>query len=112
MEGRDIGTKVFPDADLKIFLGASTEVRAERRLRDLEATARPSTQDVLREMSERDRRDQSRAESPLVPAEDSVRVDSTHLSAEQVVERILELAEKKTAAPNAESVPRENTFRR
>ena len=100
MEGRDIGTQVFPDADLKIFLDASPEVRAERRLRDLEGAAPPSAAEVMREMTERDQRDQMREQSPLVPAEDAIRIDSTPISAEQVVEQVLRLAEEKLAATN------------
>jgi len=100
MEGRDIGTKVFPDAELKIFLDASQEVRGERRFRDPESAGRAASGDVLREMQERDRRDQQRETSPLVPAPDAVRIDSTRLTAEQVVEKILELVERKRAGAN------------
>ena len=95
MEGRDIGTKVFPEADLKVFLDASLEVRSERRVRDMEGTGQGSSANVLRQMAERDRRDRLREQSPLVPAEDSIRIDSTHLSAEEVVEKILRLVDRK-----------------
>jgi len=95
MEGRDIGTKVFPQADLKIFLDASLEVRGERRFHDLKGTGRKSPAEVLQEMAERDQRDRERELSPLVPAEDAVRIDSTHLSAEEVVERIMQLVREK-----------------
>lgn len=97
MEGRDIGTRVFPDADLKIFLDASPEARAERRFRDLAGTGL-SGEEVRQEMAERDQRDQQRKASPLVPAEDSIRVDSTHLTAEEAVERILALVRQKLPA--------------
>ena len=95
MEGRDIGTKVFPDADLKLFLDASPEVRSERRFRDLADAGEITRARVLSEMQERDRRDRERELSPLVPAEDSIYIDTTHLTADEVVERILGLVEKK-----------------
>lgn len=105
MEGRDIGTVVFPDADLKIFLDASPEVRGQRRLRDVEASQRASANAVLQEIAERDRRDQTRAVSPLVPAADAVRIDTTHLTAEQVVEQVLKLAEEKRLAGASQKPP-------
>ncbi|MGH9785768.1 MAG: (d)CMP kinase [Terriglobia bacterium] len=97
MEGRDIGTKVFPDAGLKLFLDATPEVRSERRLRDLAgAGAGEITRArVLQEMQGRDRRDRERDLSPLVPAKDSIYIDTTPLTADEVVERILELVERK-----------------
>ncbi len=98
MEGRDIGTKVFPEADVKIFLDASLDVRGERRIRERQAPGEATSDEVIRQMAERDQRDQLRKQSPLVPAEDSLRIDSTHLSAEEVVEKILELVQRKTAA--------------
>jgi cytidylate kinase len=96
MEGRDIGTKVFPQADLKIYLDASLEVRSDRRFRDPRGAREKSHVEVLQEMEERDQRDREREQSPLVPAEDSIPIDSTHLSAEEVVEKILELVKKKS----------------
>jgi len=96
MEGRDIGTVVFPDADLKVFLDASAEARGERRLRDRESAAqpegKPSAEAVLKEITDRDQRDQTREVSPLVPASDAIRIDTTRLSIEQVVEQVLDLA--------------------
>ena len=94
MEGRDIGTQVFPDADLKIFLDASPEVRSERRLRDVAHSGPVTKGQVLQEIEERDRRDREREVSPLVPAADSIYIDTTHLTAEEVVERILGLVER------------------
>ena len=96
MEGRDIGTKVFPQADLKIFLDASLDIRGGRRFQDLKGAGRKSLAEVLQEMAERDQRDREREQSPLVPAKDSVRIDSTHLSAEEVAEKIMKLVEEKT----------------
>jgi len=95
MEGRDIGTVVFPDAPLKIFLKADPEERARRRVRQNHEQGRQSKlENILAEISKRDRRDAERQASPLVPAADTA-LDSTHLSAEEVVEKILELARKK-----------------
>ncbi|HUX08995.1 MAG TPA: (d)CMP kinase [Terriglobia bacterium] len=96
MEGRDIGTVVFPDADLKIFLKAEPEERARRRVQQNQEQGRPSSlQDTLSAMSSRDELDAKRQASPLVPAADASILDSTRLSAEEVVEQILELARKK-----------------
>ena len=94
MEGRDIGTRVFSSADLKIFLEASPKARAERRFREIEDASTASPEEVLQEMAERDRRDRSREASPLVPAEDAVRMNTTNLTAEEVVEKILSLVNK------------------
>ena len=96
MEGRDIGTVVFPGAPLKIFLKADPEERARRRVLQNEEQGRPSTlKDTLSEISRRDQRDVKRQASPLVAAQDATILDSTRLSAEEVVERILELARRK-----------------
>ncbi|MFZ1917499.1 MAG: (d)CMP kinase [Terriglobales bacterium] len=97
MEGRDIGTKVFPDADLKIFLDADPVIREQRRL-DQQKVKGASAESMAAELRERDRRDRTRAASPLVPAADAVLVDSTHLSEDEVVRRIEQLAEEKLAA--------------
>ena len=86
---------------MKIFLDASPEVRGQRRFREQNAPGEARSEEVLREMAERDQRDQIRKQSPLVPAEDSVRIDSTNLSAEEVVEKILELVQRKTAAEDS-----------
>lgn len=88
MEGRDIGTVVFPDAGLKVFLDASPEVRAERRAAEL---GQKGGADVAREMRERDERDSHRAESPLVQAPDAVYLDTSRLSLDEVEEAILRL---------------------
>lgn len=102
MEGRDIGTKVFPDADLKIFLDASIEVRSQRRIFDLGVGGPESSAEIKRDLAERDRRDREREQSPLVPAEDAVRIDSTELTAEQVVEKILKLVEEKIGSDRSQ----------
>jgi cytidylate kinase len=105
MEGRDIGTVVFPDADLKIFLDAAPQVRGQRRLKDMESAPHSGAESVLNEITERDQRDQTRAVSPLAPAADAVRVDTTHLTAEQVVEQVLKLAESKQTAAASQKRP-------
>jgi CMP/dCMP kinase len=87
MEGRDIGTAVFPDAQVKIFLDAAAEVRGQRRYQQDGPGAVPP-ESVLQELRERDRRDRTRAESPLQPAADAVVIDSTHLSLDQVVAQV------------------------
>ncbi|MGA7080092.1 MAG: (d)CMP kinase [Terriglobales bacterium] len=96
MEGRDIGTKVFPDADLKIFLDADPVIREQRRL-DQQKVRGPSAESMAAELRERDRRDRTRAASPLVAAEDAVVLDSSHLSEDAVVQRIEELVEQRLA---------------
>jgi cytidylate kinase len=86
MEGRDIGTVVFPDAEVKIFLDAAPEVRGNRRYRQGGPAQTEVTEEVvIRELKERDARDRGRAESPLRPAEDAVIMDSTAMSLEQVL---------------------------
>lgn len=91
LEGRDIGTVVFPDADLKFFLEASAEERARRRLRDLAGRGGAGRlEDVVAEIEERDRRDRSREHSPLRCASDAERFDSTRLSATEVVDALFE----------------------
>ncbi|MGH7899594.1 MAG: (d)CMP kinase, partial [Candidatus Binatia bacterium] len=90
LEGRDIGTVVFPDADVKFFLEASAEERGRRRFRQLRDQGRPAAMaDIVAEIEERDRRDRTRDHSPLRCAADAERVDSTGLSAEEVVGRLL-----------------------
>lgn len=94
MEGRDIGTKVFPDADLKIFLDADPVVREQRRL-DQNRIHGPSAQSIAAELRERDLRDRTRAASPLVAASDSVTIDSTNLSEDEVLHQIESLVRVK-----------------
>jgi CMP/dCMP kinase len=91
MEGRDIGTKVFPDADLKIFLDADPVVREQRRLEQQKMKGEVAT-NVAADLRERDRRDRTRAASPLIAAKDAVVIDSTSMSEEEVLRRVEELA--------------------
>lgn len=101
MEGRDIGTVVFPNADVKIFLDASPAERAERRVKELAQkpssnTPAASKETVLAEMNERDNRDRTRAEAPLMQAPDATLVDTTGLTLDEVEEAILKIIRAKT----------------
>ena len=92
MEGRDIGTRVFPDAEVKIFLDAAPEVRGTRRFLQSPATEAQAAA-VLAELHARDQRDRARASSPLVAAPDAVLIDSTYLTLDQVLARAVELVD-------------------
>jgi cytidylate kinase len=96
MEGRDIGTKVFPNADIKIFLDADPVVREQRRL-DQQKIKGPSAESMAADLRERDHRDRTRATSPLEPAKDAVIIDSTNLSEDQVLSQVEELVQKALA---------------
>ena len=98
MEGRDIGTKVFPNAEVKIFLDAAAEVRGQRRYQQDGPGVTHPPESVLQELRERDRRDRTRAESPLQPARDAVIIDSTDLSLDQVVARVESIITARLAA--------------
>lgn len=103
MEGRDIGTAVFPDAPLKIYLDASPEERARRRASDpAHAAGRGAAaiEEVATALAERDRSDRSRAASPLQQAADAVAIDTTGLPIDQVVEQVIALVEKRTDQPS------------
>jgi CMP/dCMP kinase len=86
MEGRDIGTVVFPNAEVKIFLDAAPEVRGMRRYDQLGANAPKQPEEVLRDLRARDERDRNRADSPLKPAPDAVLLDSTNMTLDEVVQ--------------------------
>jgi CMP/dCMP kinase len=105
MEGRDIGSVVFPDAGLKIFLTASPEIRAERRWREHQQKGDAiDLGRTLEEIHERDRRDRERKDSPLVRARDAVLVDSTAMEPEEVARLVVMLArENRAASPSAHS---------
>lgn len=95
-EGRDTGSVVFPDADLKIFLDASAEERAQRRYRELLGKGFDITfEQVLKDIKKRDIRDTKRQQSPLVIPEHAVVVDTTHLKLEDVIKKILSIAKEK-----------------
>ena|SRR6201997_3685559 len=102
MEGRDIGTVVFPDADIKFFLDASPEARSQRRYEQaagpvsITASANGMSQEAItRELRERDERDRNRAQSPLRPAPDAILIDSTSLTLDQVLDRIESVVNEK-----------------
>jgi CMP/dCMP kinase len=93
MEGRDIGTVVFPHADVKIFLDADPVIREQRRLKQ-QHTGGVAAESMAAELRERDRRDRTRANSPLEPAPDATVLDSTSLSEDEVLQRVEELVEE------------------
>ena len=95
MDGRDIGTVVFPKAELKLFLTASPEVRAQRRFDELVAKGEtPDFQAVLADVNDRDYRDTHRAESPLRQAEDAIVVDNSHLTPDEQMKVVIDLFDK------------------
>ncbi|MDY6304738.1 MAG: (d)CMP kinase [Oribacterium sp.] len=96
MDGRDIASKVLPDADTKIYLTASVEERARRRARELQEKGEPcNIKAVEKDIEERDYRDMHRAQSPLVRVEDAVLVDSSDLTIDETIDRILDIAMKR-----------------
>lgn len=98
MDGRDIGTVVFPNAELKLFLTATPEVRAQRRYDELVGKGeQPNYEDVLKDVNDRDYRDTHRAESPLRQAEDAIIVDNSNLTREEQMERIIAVFNDKLA---------------
>jgi cytidylate kinase len=98
MEGRDIGSVVFPEARVKIFLDADPAARATRRVIELRQKGMPANAaEVEREMRERDERDRNRSEAPLRQAPDAVYLDSTALTPDQVVEAVLAIARERTS---------------
>ena len=91
LDGRDIGTVICPDADLKLYITASSEARARRRFQELRAAGEPSIYaDILKDVEERDKRDSGRAEAPLKPADDAWVIDTTHLNADDVFSQVIE----------------------
>jgi CMP/dCMP kinase len=96
MEGRDIGTKVFPDAEVKIFLDAAPEIRGTRRFLQSPASSAHEAS-VVAELQARDQRDRTRANSPLEPAPDAVTIDSTYLTLDQVLARAVEVIDARLA---------------
>lgn len=98
MDGRDIGTVVFPDAELKVFVTASPEIRAERRYKELtEKGASCSMEEILKNVRERDHIDSTRAISPLRPAEDAIILDNSHMSREEQLDWLTEKANETIA---------------
>jgi cytidylate kinase len=96
MDGRDIGTVVFPDADLKLFMTASTEKRAERRYNELKDRGDDiKYEDVLENVKERDYLDTTREDSPLVKADDALEIDNSDMNLEEQFQKVLKLAKDK-----------------
>jgi len=97
MNGRDIGTVVFPDADVKFFLTAALEERAERRLaEEREHNPAATYEQTLADITERDRRDTTRADSPLVAADDAIVIDSTGLAVKDVFQRMMAIVRERS----------------
>ena len=99
MDGRDIGTVVLPEAEVKVFLTASPEARAQRRMKELEKRGTPQPfEEVLRDIQERDYNDSHRAAAPLKQAEDAVLLDTTELTFAQSEEAMLAIIRERTDA--------------
>ncbi|WP_156308307.1 (d)CMP kinase [Sphingobacterium endophyticum] len=102
MDGRDIGTTVFPNADLKIFMTASPQVRAERRFAELSAKGEVLTMEEVKEnLSHRDHIDSTRAESPLRQADDAIVLDNSELNQEEQLKFVIDLVKQKIEMPQA-----------
>lgn len=96
MDGRDIGSVVLPNASIKIFLTANVEVRAKRRYDELQAKGESCTfAEIIKEIEARDYQDSHREYAPLIQVQDAIQIDSSYLSISQVVEKILEIVEKR-----------------
>ena len=93
-EGRDMGTVVFPEADVKFFLDASSKTRALRRYQELDTESSQSLEEVSQDMQQRDTNDSTRSLAPLRPAEDAIRIDSSELSVQKVVDLMLSHIDK------------------
>lgn len=99
IDGRDIGTVICPDADLKLFVDASVEVRADRRFRELQALGKPVIySDVLQDLKLRDERDRNRTAAPLKPAADAVQIDTSDMDAAQAFSAVLDLIRSRKPA--------------
>lgn len=100
LEGRDIGTVIFPDADVKFFMTASVEERAKRRLSELEASGAdtPSYESLLRQIAERDRSDSTRQLAPLKKADDAIEIETTKLSLDEVVAKMEKIIREKVGS--------------
>lgn len=94
MDGRDIGTAVFPEAELKLFMSASSEIRAKRRFEELKLNQDVSYEEVLKNILERDEKDSSRETNPLRKATDALVIDNSHQSKEELLQYALKLVEK------------------
>jgi cytidylate kinase len=95
MEGRDIGTAVFPNADVKVFLDADARIRAERRVAQNGTHTPEEAQRIIEDLVQRDQRDRTRAISPLVPAQDATIIDSTYLTIDEALSQVEQLVSTK-----------------
>ena len=96
LDGRDIGTVICPDADLKLFITSDLEIRSRRRVKELQSKGIPATYGtVLESMRERDQRDQTREDAPMIPATDAVIIDNSDLDADETLETALEIVKKR-----------------
>lgn len=101
MDGRDIGTVVFPSAELKLFMTASAEIRAKRRFDELQAKGEAvEFAEILQNVTERDRIDSTRAESPLIQASDAIVLDNSHIGRDEQLQWAIRLAESKLNSPS------------
>ena len=101
MDGRDIGTVVFPNAELKLFMTASAEIRAQRRYNELMKKGENiSFEDVLENVKSRDLMDSTRKDSPLIKAEDAIEIDNSNMTVEQQFKKVLSLAKEKIQSLN------------
>ena len=92
LDGRDIGTVICPNADIKLFITAETEIRAERRLKELQSRGKAVTYEaVLKDMRDRDARDQGRKTAPMMPADDALIIDTGHLTANEAFDKAMAL---------------------
>ena len=106
LDGRDIGTVIAPDADVKIWVDASVEERAGRRYRELAGMGEPVTpESVLAQLRERDARDSSRKDAPMKAADDAIRIDTTYLDADATFAKALEIVEDKRKEPKPAPKP-------
>jgi cytidylate kinase len=96
MDGRDIGTVVFPKADLKLFLTADITIRTHRRLSELDVESKWTFEELKKNLEIRDHIDSTRADSPLRKADDAIEIDTSYLTREEQLEKVIELLEKKT----------------
>ena len=98
-EGRDMGTVVFPEAEVKFFLDASPHIRAIRRFKEMKGASSQTLEEVERDIIQRDRNDSTRAVAPLKAADDAVRIDTTELTLDEAIEKMLKVVEKNARNP-------------
>jgi cytidylate kinase len=98
-EGRDMGTVVFPEAEVKFFLDASAHIRAIRRFNEMKGVSSQTLEEVEKDIIQRDRNDSTRAVAPLKAADDAVRIDTTELTLDEVIEKMLNVVGKNARNP-------------